>query len=215
MIDLDAKVYIVDDDSGARASVKSLVESHGMRTETHPSAESFYEAIAGVEDRCGCIVTDVRMKGMSGLELQQRLNSEAIDLPVVIITAYANIPMAVQAVQAGAVDFLMKPCEPDRLWATILRALEKDAARRLEKKGHARLRGRLASLTTGECAVLGKVMEGLPNKRIARDLDIGLRTVELRRANIMKKMAVESLAELIQSALAAGFQTVLPDDPVQ
>jgi len=211
MIDTASTVYIVDDDPGARASVKALVESHGFVAEAFPSAESFLEAIARVTHHYGCIVADVRMKGMSGLELQQRLKIEKIMLPVIIITAYADIPMAVQAVRAGAVDFLTKPCAPDRLWSTIIRALKQEENQRRALQDREQLCQRLATLTPEEGAVLDKVMDGLPNKRIARDLDIGLRTVELRRANIMKKMGADSLAELIQLALAAGFRETRRD----
>ncbi len=200
----DATIYVVDDDPGARASVTALAESHGVAVRSFPSAEAFLEYIGQVEEPRGCVVADVRMKGMSGLELQQHAK---IDLPIIIITAYADIPMAVQAIQNGAVDFLTKPCEPERLWTTITRALTQDRAARHAHRDEEVLRGRLAALTGAERAVLEKVMHGLPNKQIARDLDIGLRTVELRRSNIMKKMKADSLAELIQLALAAGFKT--------
>ena len=201
--DPNTVVYVVDDDPGARKSVAALAQSHGARTMEFASAEEFLET---ADDQMqGCLVVDVRMEGMSGLDLQLQLLERGITLPVVVITGYANVPMAVQAMKAGAVSFLTKPCNPHKLWENITDAVEQsraDRGARVQRDSAAR---RLATLTDDERVVLAKVMEGLPNKRIARDLDIGLRTVELRRANLMKKMEVGSLAELVQLAVMAGF----------
>jgi FixJ family two-component response regulator len=203
-MDQDAYVYIVDDDPGARASVAALVQSRGVATQEYASAEEFLHVAH--EELCGCLVLDVRMQGMGGLELQEELQRRGIALPVIVITGYADVPMAVRAMQSGAVSFLTKPCQPERLWETILQAMERSQAARVRRQRCREVEQKLGRLTSDERAVLGKVLEGVPNKRIARDLDIGLRTVELRRSNLMKKMEATSLAELIQMALLVGFQ---------
>ena len=202
-IDQDTIVYIVDDDPGARRSVAALAESHGVRTMEFSSAESFLEVAR--EYLQGCVVVDVRMKGMSGLELQDTLLRRNIPLPVIVITGYANVPMAVRAMQAGAISFLTKPCKPDLLWNTISEAMERSRADREIREQREAIQRRLESLTRDEQAVLSRVIEGIPNKRIARDLDIGLRTVELRRSSLMKKMHAESLAELVQMVVKIDF----------
>jgi len=201
--DPDAVVYIVDDDPATRRSVAALVDSRGARTMEFASAEEF---LAAAHDRMyGCLVLDVRMKGMSGLDLQQRLLEQRIGLPVIVITGYGDIPMAVQAMKAGAVSLLTKPCDPDRLWENILTALDRCRAVRTAREQREALVSRLMTLTDDERAVLAGVMAGSPNKKIARDLDIGLRTVELRRSRLMKKIGVGSLAELIQAVVLAGL----------
>ncbi len=203
MIDPDAVVYVVDDDPAARASVAALVQSRGVRTRDFASAEEFLEAVR--EDDRGCLVVDVRMTGMSGLELQESLTERKIALPVIVITGFADVPMAVRAMRGGAVNFLTKPCKTDELWQNIKQALERHHADRSSREQRDAIEARMATLTEDETAVLLRVMDGLPNKRIARDLDIGLRTVELRRSNVMRKMNAESLAELIQMAVMVGF----------
>jgi two-component system, LuxR family, response regulator FixJ len=207
----DTFVYIVDDDPGARESVAALVQSRGMQAKEYSSAEEFL-SVAN-EDLCGCLVLDVRMTGMGGLDLQEELRRRDIPLPVIVITGYGDVPVAVRAMQAGAVSFLTKPCQPDDLWKTIVEALERCRALRDVRVRNRTIEQRLSTLTREERAVLSKVLTGTPNKLIARDLDIGLRTVELRRSNLMKKMAAESLAELIQMALAVGFTQELPAPP--
>jgi two-component system, LuxR family, response regulator FixJ len=200
----DTFVYIVDDDPAARESVVALVESRGMRTKTFASAEEFLNSTR--DEVRGCLVLDVRMKGMGGLDLQEELRRRNILLPVIIITGYADVPMAVRALQGGAVSFLTKPCKPENLWGTIQQALEQDREERRKSDQQRAIERKLTMLTSDERLVLGKILEGVPNKRIARDLDIGLRTVELRRSNLMKKMEAESLAELIQMVLQVNFR---------
>jgi two-component system response regulator FixJ len=203
MIDPDAVVYIVDDDPAARASVAALVQSKGVRTCEFASAEEFLES--ALHDDRGCLVLDVRMTGMTGLELQEELGKRKVELPIIVITGFADVPMAVKAMSAGAVNFLTKPCKTDELWENIKEALERQHADRSSREQREAIEARMATLTEDETAVLARVMDGLPNKRIARELDIGLRTVELRRSNVMKKMNAESLAELIQMAVMIGF----------
>ena len=203
-LDEDTYVYIVDDDPAARESVAALVQSRGAQTRTFGSAEEFLNlAHGGIR---GCLVLDVRMKGMGGLDLQEELRRRRIMVPVIIITGYADVPMAVRALQGGAVSFLTKPCKPENLWDTIQQALEQDRAERRKSDQQRAIERKLATLTPDERQVLEKVLDGVPNKRIARDLDIGLRTVELRRSNLMKKMEAESLAELIQMVLQVNFR---------
>jgi FixJ family two-component response regulator len=203
MIDPDAVVYIVDDDPAARASVAALVQSKSVRTREFASAEDFLESLPA--DERGCIVLDVRMTGMTGLELQEELIKRKVELPIIVITGFADVPMAVKAMRAGAVNFLTKPCKTEELWQNIKQALERQHADRSTREQREAIEARMATLTEDETAVLARVMDGLPNKRIARELDIGLRTVELRRSNVMKKMNAESLAELIQMAVMIGF----------
>jgi two-component system, LuxR family, response regulator FixJ len=207
----DTFVYIVDDDPGARESVAALVQSRGMRTKEYPSAEEFL----AMTDRQlhGCLVLDVRMKGMGGLDLQEELRRRQVTLPVIVITGFADVPMAVRALQGGAMSFLTKPCKPEDLWQTIVQALEQYRAQRRIREQRRAVEQRLSTLTPEERLVLVKVLGGVPNKRIARDLDIGLRTVELRRSNLMKKMEVESLAELIQVVLRVGSREIEPFAP--
>ncbi len=207
----DTVVYIVDDDPGARELVLALVQSHGLQAQEFSSAEEFL-AVA-TPDLYGCLVLDIRMRGMDGLTLQDELVRRGIPLPVIVITGYADVPAAVRAMQAGAVNFLTKPCPPADLWNTIVAALERSRAARDQRIRNQTIEQRLGTLTDDEQAVLSKILEGTPNKLIARDLDIGLRTVELRRAKVMKKMGAESLAELIQMALTVGFVRRPPTSP--
>ncbi len=206
----DSIVYIVDDDPAARESVAALVQSHGMRTREFPSAESFLEQIG--DTLTGCLVLDVRMTGMSGLDLQERLAGSGVDLPIIVITAFADVPMAVRAMKAGAVSFLTKPCDPEKLWENIDEALMLGQAGRSQRHQRLVMTERLATLTEDELLVLERVMQGKPNKRIARELDIGLRTVELRRSHLMKKMQIDSLAELVKAAMLAGFSIDSPPE---
>jgi two-component system response regulator FixJ len=194
-------VFVVDDDPAARSSVAALVASHGLKVESFASAEEFLAARDSNER--GCLIADVRMAGISGLELQERLTAKGDSLPVIIITGFADIPMAVRAMQAGAVTFLEKPCAEQELWQSIQAALESDDQAQATSQEHADVVARRASLTSGEVDVLERLLEGKPNKQIAAELGVGLRTVELRRANLMKKMRAESLAELVHLVLIA------------
>lgn len=204
----EATVYIVDDDPAARKSVAALVESRGMRTMKFASAEAFLEFAR--DDLQGCVVVDVRMKGISGLDLQDILANRGIPLPVIVITGYADVPMAVRAMQAGAVSFLTKPCAPEKLWETIAEAVHRSHSDRQTREQHDKIQRRLGTLTEDEREVMARVVDGMPNKRIASGLDIGLRTVELRRSSLMKKMQAESLAELVQMAVTIGLNTSNP-----
>lgn len=198
----DAKVFVIDDDPAARDSVSAVVRSKGVTVEAYATAEDFLNAFDGAT--YGCIVTDVRMTGMSGLDLQDALRRKGVSLPVVIITGFGDVPTAVRAMKGGAFSFLEKPCQNSELWAAIQGALEASLARRDEETQHQSIRRNLESLTPDERRVLSAMVAGKPNKTVAAEFDLGLRTVELRRANIMKKMHADSLATLVRYALVAG-----------
>ena len=195
----DKTVFVVDDDPGARESVAALVKSRGLRVETFASAEDFLAAFD--PNKRGCLVLDVRMTGMTGLELQERLVSMGSQLPVIIITGHADVPMAVRAMQAGAITFLEKPSAEQELWANIQKALEMGSRAHEQQTVRAEVERHLATLSSAERDVMEKLLAGKPNKLIAAELDLGLRTVELRRSNVMKKMHADSLADLVRMVL--------------
>jgi FixJ family two-component response regulator len=202
-MDPNATVFVVDDDAAARESVLALVSLKGVRVQGFASAEEFLAQFG--PHMSGCLVVDVRMTGMSGLQLLQQLSARKSTLPAIVITGYADVPMAVKAMQSGAMTFLEKPCQDQELWQAIQQALDKEKSLQSLRRQKGDIEGRLATLTEDEVSVLRKLLEGLPNKRIAVDLDIGLRTVELRRSNIMKKMQAASLPELVRMAILIGF----------
>ena len=202
-MDPNATVFVVDDDAAARESVLALVSLKGVRAQGFASAEEFLAQFN--PQMTGCLVVDVRMTGMSGLQLLQQLHNRQSTLPAIVITGYADVPMAVKAMQTGATTFLEKPCQDQELWQAIQQGLDKEKSLQSLRRQKGEIEARLATLTEDEVAVLRKLLEGLPNKRIAVDLDIGLRTVELRRSNIMKKMSAASLPELVRMAILIGF----------
>ena len=197
-------VFIVDDDPAARDSVAALVKSKGVQVRVFSSGEEF---LASLDPALfGCVVADVRMTGISGLELQAALNQRKVRLPVIIITGFGDIPTAVRAMKAGASTFLAKPCRAEELWASIQKALH-DAADIHEAEDRAgQARARLATLTPEERQVMRLMLAGKTNKMIALELDFGLRTIELRRANIMRKMEADTFADLVRLILLAGDQ---------
>jgi FixJ family two-component response regulator len=199
----DATVFVVDDDAAARESVVALVTHKGLAAKGFSSAEEFLAQYDPTHK--GCLVVDVRMAGMSGLDLLKQLNARNSSLPVVVITGYADVPLAVRAMQAGATTFLEKPCQEQELWQAIQQALEIEQAQHALRKERAEIEGRLATLTEDELEVFRRLLQGHANKRIAADLDIGLRTVELRRSNIMKKMQATSLPDLVRMAILIGL----------
>jgi len=202
-MDLDSTVFVVDDDAAARQSVVALVTFKGLKARGFASAEEFLEQCNPRNK--GVVVADMRMAGLSGLDLLQRLKECNCTLPVVMITGYADVPLAVKAMQAGAVSFLEKPCQEKELWKGIVQALEIEQNRHAQRAHKAEIESRLASLKPDEQVVLRRLLEGQPNKRIAADLKLGLRTIELRRSKIMKKMQAESLPDLVRMAMQVGF----------
>ncbi len=189
-------VFIVDDDEGARDSVRALVLSMGVRAETFSSAETFLASLN--PSRAGCLVTDVRMHGLSGIELQEKLRADGIELPVIIITAHAETALTVRAVKQGAVTVLEKPCRDYELYDAIRAALQQDADNRAAAAQQLAFRKKLHSLSDQERQVLDLMIEGLANKVIARRMNVSVRTVENRRQRIFEKTDTTSLAELIR-----------------
>lgn len=198
-------VFVVDDDPAARESVAALVGSHGLPTQTFASAAEFLEAYD--PSARGCLVVDVRMTGMTGLELQQEIADRGFQIPVIVITGFADVPTAVRAMRAGAVTFLEKPCSDKELWASIETALECENRAQQQRIEREAILARRAALTPAERQVLDLLLAGRQNKTIAAELDLGLRTVELRRATIMKKMEADSLAELVRMILSVAGPT--------
>jgi two-component system response regulator FixJ len=195
-------IFIVDDDAAVRDALKLLLRSVGQAVETFGSAQEFLDAYS--EDRPGCLVLDIRMPGMSGLELQQKLNEKHSILPIIFITGHGDVPMAVEAMQAGAVDFIQKPFRDQDLIDRINQALEKDSSNRAALGERNDIRRRLDTLTPREREVLDLVVHGKANKVIAGDLKLSQRTVEIHRARVMEKMQASSLAHLVRMVLEVG-----------
>jgi FixJ family two-component response regulator len=194
-----AVVFVVDDDEAVRASVAMLLESVALKVETFASARAFLDAWTA--DRPGCLVLDLRMPGLSGLELQEQLAARGSRLPIVFLTGHGDVPDAVAAMRRGAVDFLRKPFRDQDLLDRIQQALELDRARRADAEERGRIRARLERLTPREREVLERVVAGAPNKVIAGELGLSERTVEIHRSRVMAKMEATSLAELVRLVL--------------
>jgi two-component system, LuxR family, response regulator FixJ len=199
MQDSAPTVYVVDDDEGVRNSLRFLLKSVGLAARTLASAREFLDSYKPKQS--GCVVLDVRMPGMSGLELQQQLNLRGAIIPVIFITGHGDIPMAVEAMQHGAFDFLQKPFRDQDLIDRIQRALERDAHNRASLEQHDRIRERFASLTPREREVLELMTQGKPNKVMAGDLGVSQRTVEIHRARVMEKTGAASLAQLVRMTM--------------
>jgi two-component system response regulator FixJ len=189
-------VFIVDDDEGARDSVKAIVRSMGVNAETYSSAEEFLEKAD--RSRPGCLVTDLRMLGISGVELQERIAELGLSLPVVILTAHAETAVTVRAIKNGALTVLEKPCRDYELYDTIRDAIALDSKMRVQNAELNAFVRRIESLTESEQAVLELMIEGQANKVVARRLGVSIRTVESRRQQIFEKTGTDSLAELIR-----------------
>ncbi len=194
-------VFVVDDDDAVRSSLRLLLKSVGQQAEAFSSAQAFLDAFD--PDRPGCLVLDIRMPGMSGLELQQKLNAMHAITPIVFITGHGDVPMAVEAMQNGAVDFIQKPFRDQDLLDRINQALEKDKSNRSGLLARDEIRRRMATLTPREREVLDLVTQGKANKVVAGDLDVSQRTVEIHRARVMEKMEASSLAHLVRMVLEA------------
>ena len=192
-------IFIVDDDEAMRDSLKWLIESIGMKVESYASADAFLNSY--YPGRSGCLLLDVRMQGMSGLELQEYLIENAIYIPVIIITGHGDVPMAVRAMKSGAVDFIEKPFNDELLLDAIRNALAIDHRNRNKQEERATLAARFSLLTPREHEVMDMVTEGKPNKEIARLMGVSSKTVEAHRAKVMEKMGASSLAELVRMSL--------------
>lgn len=202
MID-DYIIHIVDDEEQARKSLAFLLTMAGFAVRVHETATAFLAAAPGIGK--GCLLTDLRMSDISGVELLRRLQADQIRIPAIVITGHGDVPMAVEAMKAGALDFIEKPFEEGRLIEAIARAAQRLATMPAEPDNVTAIQTRLNQLSERERQVLSGVVGGLPNKTIAYDLDISPRTVEVHRANVMAKMHAKSLPELVRMTLAADF----------
>ena len=197
----DATVFIVDDDDAVRESLAFLMKSVGLKAESFPSAQAFLDSYN--PNRAGCLVLDIRMPGMSGLELQDKLNQMGSILPIIFITGHGDVPMAVKAIKAGAADFVQKPFRDQELLDRIREVLEEDAHSRAEKLQRNEILRRMDTLTEREREVMEQVVDGKANKVVAIDLNVSQRTVEIHRANVMEKMKARSLAQLVRLVMKA------------
>jgi two-component system response regulator FixJ len=197
--DSQALVFVVDDDEAVRSSTKLLLKSVGLPAVTFASAQEFLDNYDPLQP--GCVVLDVRMPLMSGLELQQLLNIRGAIIPVIFITGHGDIPMAVEAMQHGAFDFLQKPFRDQDLLDRVQKALEKDRVNRVQLREKARIQERRESLTPRERESLELMTRGKPNKVMAADLGVSQRTVEIHRARVMEKMGASSLAQLVRMVM--------------
>jgi len=193
------RVHIVDDDDAMRDSLKWLLESRGLTVELYPSAEAFLGAFN--REFCGCLVLDVRMPGMSGLDLYEQLQARASTLPVIFITGHGDVPMAVSALKKGAADFIEKPFNDQDMLRLIESCMKQDRAAAAKRAESASVAQRVDSLTQREREVLALIVAGKLNKQIADELGISIKTVEVHRSRVMEKMSANSVAELVQLVL--------------
>ena len=198
----EADAHVIDDDQAVRESIEFLLRSARLTVKTYETASAFLAVAPTIGS--GCVITDVRMPGMSGIDLLRRLKEMGIGLPVIVITGHGDVPLAVEAMKFGAVDFLEKPFNDDVLLASVRSALDRSEASAQLETERAEIRARIALLTNREHEVLDGLVAGHPNKIIAFDLKISPRTVEIYRANVMTKMKAGSLSELVRMALVAG-----------
>jgi FixJ family two-component response regulator len=196
-------VYVVDDDAAARAAIQSLLHSVGLRAETFGSAREFLACRR--EDAPACLVLDVRLPGVSGLDFQRDLAARKVAIPIIFITGHGDIPMSVEAMKAGAIEFLTKPFRGQALLDAIHTAIERDRAARHEQSKEAELRQRLATLTPREREVMHLVISGLLNKQIAAEMRTSERTVKIHRGQVMRKMQAGSLPDLVRMAGTLGI----------
>jgi FixJ family two-component response regulator len=198
MSETDAMVFVVDDDAPMRESLKNLIRSVGLRVELFASAQEFLRS--NRPDLLSCLVLDVRLPGLSGLDLQRRTGDAGIEIPIVFITGHGDIPMSVRAMKAGAVEFLTKPFRDQDLLDAIQQALERDGKARDQRAALEELRSRFASLTSREREVMKRVVAGLLNKQIGAELGTSETTVKIHRHQVMEKMGAGSLPELVRMA---------------
>ena len=197
----EATVFLVEDDDAVRDSLQLVLESVGHKVAAYSRADAFLEDFS--TRLAGCIVLDIRMPGMNGMELQRQLNNRNSILPIIFVTGHGDVPMAVEAMQRGAVDFVQKPYREEELLNKIQQAIAADVEARAQLNEKQAIRAKLEELTPREKQVMELMIEGKANKVIAYDLDISQRTVEIHRARVMEKMAVRSLAHLVRMVMAA------------
>jgi FixJ family two-component response regulator len=199
---VESVVFVIDDDNAVRASLKSLFKSVGLNVEVFASADEFLKTER--PDAASCLVLDVRLPGISGLEFQKELAKAGTDMPIIFLTGHGDVPMGVQAMKAGAVEFLTKPCRDQELLDAVRLALVRDRKRREEAEHMASLKADFATLTGREKQVIGLVTAGLLNKQIAGEMGVSEVTVKMHRGNIMRKMHARSLADLVRMADLLG-----------
>jgi two-component system, LuxR family, response regulator FixJ len=195
-------VHVIDDDADVRQSLAFLLSTAGLAVRVHDSALAFLKAVPEING--GCVVTDIRMPGMDGLELQRRLGELKVDLPVVVMTGHGDVPLAVEAMKAGAVDFIEKPFDDEAMLSAIRAALARHAQDRDRNARTAAIQERITRLSEREREVMDRLVAGKPNKLIAYELGISPRTIEVYRANVMTKMQADSLSALVRMALIEG-----------
>lgn len=198
----DGFVHVIDDDDAARDSLRFMLEAAGVRVRTYESAKDFLAGMADAE--AGCIITDVRMPEITGIELLERVRKTNDRFPVIVITGHGDIPLAVEAMKLGAVDFFEKPYDDEALLAAVQSALTRQHDDADRQAAAAAIRARLASLSHRERQVLDGLVAGHPNKVIAYNLQISPRTIEIYRANVMAKMQASSLSELVRMVMLSG-----------
>lgn len=198
----DGVVHVIDDDADVRQSLAFLLSAAGLAVRVHDSALAFLRTVPEING--GCVVTDIRMPGMDGLELQRRLGELKIRLPVVVMTGHGDVPLAVEAMKAGAVDFIEKPFDDEAMLSAIRAALARHAQDSDRSARTAAIQERIMRLSDREREVMDRLVAGKPNKLIAYELGISPRTVEVYRANVMTKMQADSLSELVRMALIEG-----------
>jgi two-component system, LuxR family, response regulator FixJ len=206
----DAIVHVIDDDEAVRASVEFLLRSARINVKTYESAVAFLASSQSISP--GCIVTDVRMPEVTGIDLLQRLRERGVNMPVIVVTGHADVPLAVQAMKLGAVDFIEKPFDDNHFIASVRSALNSHASSARNDSERAELQDKIATLSNREREVLEGLVAGKANKIIAHDLGISPRTVEIYRANVMSKMNAGSLSELVRMALVAGLLKATADN---
>jgi two-component system response regulator FixJ len=207
----EGMVHVIDDDEAMRESLSFLLKAAKVAVSAYDSADAFLAKLQDIKG--GCIVTDVRMPGMSGLDLLKRLRELNNQMPVIVITGHGDVPLAVEAMKYGASDFLEKPFDDDTLLGAVRKALSENTASQEDHALRAAVTQRMASLSARERQVLEGLLAGHANKTIAYDLGISPRTIEIYRANVMTKMEAASLSEVVRMALAAGVLGAAPAKP--
>ncbi len=196
-------IYVIDDDEAVRQSIEFLLKTVGITVRGFESGQAFFEVLPEIEH--GCVVTDVRMPEITGIDVLRKVSEKKPDLPVIIITGHGDVPLAVEAMKLGAVDFLEKPFDDELLIESVRAALSRDADVAKRKAEVAEINEKLAALSKREREVLEGLVAGKPNKTIAFDLGISPRTVEIYRANLMTKMSANSLSDLVRMAMVADI----------
>lgn len=208
-MEIKPSVYLIDDDPAVQDSMRRLLKSVGLPLHTFTTAQEFLEKYDPATS-AGCLILDIRMPGMSGLELQQRLRERGDDLPVIVVSGHADVPMTVRAIKAGALDFLEKPCNEQVLLDRIQEGIQENLRRRSEQTERGEIQARMQKLTPREREVLDLLVSGKPNKTIASDLNISRKTLDIHRGKVLQKMEAETVADLVRMVLKARGQTPPP-----